>query len=188
MSHGWTRDAVFREIPLVSNSRNCPECGATMRISKHRRRRLYTLDGPVCLVLKRLRCSNKQCTMSGTLGPEQEVDYALPRWNIAWDVFCWIGHRRFARHWAIPQIRNELKDSYSIGLSDDAIEDYAAQYQTMVAAYWQDMQQLEEHYADTDENVLPASACSMRLMKSVNRWGVETGTQLVFCSVVLPDA
>jgi len=154
MSHSWPEDTAFREIPLVSESRNCPECGGAMRISKHRRRRLYTLDGPICLVLKRLRCSSEHCAMTGTLGPGQEADYALPRWIIAWDVFCWIGHRRFARHWAIPQIRNELKDSYGIRLSDDAIEDYSSQYQTMVAAYWQNMRQLEEHYADTDEIIL----------------------------------
>lgn len=154
MSHCWPKSIGFQEIPLVSESRICPECGGTMRIGKHRRRRLYTLDGPVCLILKRLRCPDDDCTISGTFGPEQEADYALPRWIIGWDVFCWIGHRRFARHWAIPQIRNELEDSYGIRLSDDAIEDYTDQYQTMVAAYWQDMKQLDEQYADTDEIIL----------------------------------
>lgn len=155
MSHCWPDKIAFREIPLVSESRICSECcGGAMRISKHRRRRLYTLDGPVCLVLKRLRCANDACTVSGTFGPEQEADYALRRWIIGWDVFCWIGHRRFARHWAIPQIRDELKDSYGICLSDDAIEDYTDQYQTMVAAYWQDIKQLDERYADTDEIIL----------------------------------
>jgi len=154
MSHGWPREIEFREIPLVPESRSCPECGRAMRIGKHRKRRLYTLDGPVCLVLKRLRCANDDCAVSGTFGPEQEADYALRRWIIGWDVFCWVGHRRFARHWAIPQIRKELEDSYGIRLSDDAIEDYVDQYQAMVAAYWQDMTQLDEQYADTDEIIL----------------------------------
>ncbi len=90
---------------------DCPACGCAMRISKHRRR-LYTLDGPVCLILKRLRCPNDDCTISGTFGPEQEADYALSRWLIGWNVFCWIGHRRFARHWAIPQIRKELETRF----------------------------------------------------------------------------
>lgn len=154
MSHCWLESIAFQEIPLVSTTRQCPACCGTMRISKHRRRRLYTLDGPICLILKRLRCPNDNCTISGTFGPEQEAEYALPRWVIGWDVFCWIGHRRFARHWAIPQIRKELEDSYGICLSDDAIEDYTEQYQTMVAAYWQDMKQLEKRYADTDEIIL----------------------------------
>jgi len=154
MSHCWSEFIDFQEIPLVSATRNCPACGHVMRISKHRCRRLYTLDGRICLILKRLRCPSSDCTISGTFGPEQEADYALPRWLIGWDVFCWIGHRRFARHWAIPQIRKELEDSYGICLSDDAIEDYTEQYQTMVAAYWQDMKQLDERYADTDEIIL----------------------------------
>jgi len=50
MSHCWSESIGFREIPLVSESRICPECGGAMRIGKHRRRRLYTLDGPVCLI------------------------------------------------------------------------------------------------------------------------------------------
>ena len=34
-----------------------------------------------------------------------------------------MGHRRFARHWSVPQIRGELTDTYQIPLSADAIED-----------------------------------------------------------------
>ena len=40
--------------------------------------------------------------------------------------FCWIGQRRFSRHWSVPQIRLELLDSYEIALSEDAIEDHIA--------------------------------------------------------------
>ena len=89
MSHCWPESITFREIPLVSDTKICPVCGAAMRISKHRRRRLYTLEGAVCLVLKRRRCVSDNCTLSGTWGPEQEMDFALPRWQIGWDVFCW---------------------------------------------------------------------------------------------------
>jgi hypothetical protein len=48
----------------------------------------------------------------------------MPYGLIGWDVFCWLGHRRFARHWSVPQLRAELLDSYQIALSEDAIEDY----------------------------------------------------------------
>lgn len=154
MSHCWPQSITFRNIPLVSARKNCPTCNRRMRISKHRRRRLYTLDGPICLILKRYRCPHDDCSQSGTLGPEQEIDYALPRWLIGWDVFCWIGHRRFARHWGIPQIRQELEDTYRIALSEDAVEDYVAQYQTMVAAYWQDVKRVAQHYEDTNEIIL----------------------------------
>ena len=53
-----------------------------------------------------------------------EATIALPAWAIGWDVFCWIGHRRFARHWSIPQIRHELSDSYAIELTEPCIALY----------------------------------------------------------------
>jgi hypothetical protein len=44
----------------------------------------------------------------------------------------------FSRHWSVPQLRLELQDTYQIRLSDDAIEHYIGQYQTMLAARQQD--------------------------------------------------
>jgi hypothetical protein len=70
----------------------------------------------------------------------------MPRWMIGWDVFCWLGHRRFARHWSVPQLRFELLDSYDIALSEDAIEDYLQIYQCMLAARQQDPVRLREEY------------------------------------------
>ncbi len=87
-------------------------------------------------------------------GSEEESGYAMPRWCIGWDVFCWIGQRRFSRHWSVPQIRNELVDSYDLKLSDDAIEDHIASYQNMVAARHQDPQELADVYRGTKEVVL----------------------------------
>ena len=78
----------------------------------------------------------------------------MPSWGIGWDVFCWIGQRRFSRHWSVPQIRNELRDSYDLKLSDDAIEDHIATYQNMVAARQQDPQELASVYRDSSELVL----------------------------------
>jgi hypothetical protein len=79
---------------------------------------------------------------------------APPRLAIAWDVLAWIGHRRFARHWSVPQIRWELHDSRKIDLSPDAIEDYVRQYQAMVAARHTDIEQLRKVYALTKSLLL----------------------------------
>jgi hypothetical protein len=68
--------------------------------------------------------------------------------------YCWIGHRRLARHWSVPQIRGELADSYDIDLSDDAIEKYLRRYQTMLAARHQDPELLAEEYRNVKEVVL----------------------------------
>ena len=96
-------------------------------------RNIQTFQGPVRLMVKLVQCRNEQCDDAKTFAPEQESEYAMPRWGIGWDVFCWIGQRRFSRHWSVPQIRHELADSYDIQLSDDAIEDHITSYWTWSA-------------------------------------------------------
>jgi len=78
----------------------------------------------------------------------------MPWWLIGWDVFAWMGHRRFARHWSVPQIRAELRDSYQVEISADAIEDYLARYQTMVAARHQDPMQMAQAYQGVEDLIL----------------------------------
>jgi hypothetical protein len=73
---------------------------------------------------------------------------------MGWDVFCWLGHRRCARHWSVPQLRAELKDTYKIQLSDDAIERDLGRYQTMLAARQQDPERLLVAYRDITSLVL----------------------------------
>jgi len=69
-------------------------------------------------------------------------------------VLCWLGHRRFARHWSGSQLRAELQDTHQSRLSDDAIEHYVGLYQTMLAASQQDPAQLTEAYRDIPSLVL----------------------------------
>jgi hypothetical protein len=78
----------------------------------------------------------------------------MPWWVLGWDVVCWLGHRRFARHWSVGQLRTELADTYHIGLSDDAIACYIRRYQQMLAARQQDAHRLAATYADVDAVVL----------------------------------
>jgi len=87
-----------REVVLVRQDRSCPACGAKMRVQCERTRIIHTLQGPVRLIVKLLQCGNDECDSTKTLGAEQEAEYAMPRWGIGWDVFCWMGQRRFARH------------------------------------------------------------------------------------------
>ncbi len=106
------------------------------------------------LVVKLLQCHDEECNAPTTFAPEEEAKYAMPRWGIGWDVFCWMGQRRFSRHWCVYQIRHELADSYGIALSDDAIEDHLASYQNMVAARHQDLKEMERAYQGTSRIVL----------------------------------
>ena len=120
-----------------------------MHIRCDRTRDIHMLAGPVRLIVKLLQCRNEECDTARTFAPEEEAEYAMPRWGIGWDVFCWMGQRRFARHWSVWQIRHELADSYDIPLSDDAIEDHLASYQNMVAARHQDLGEMKLAYHDT---------------------------------------
>jgi hypothetical protein len=149
--HGSTVAAVVLEPddPL------CGECGRRMHVRNHRRRRIYTLGGPVQLDCKLVQCPHPACpNHRRTFSPEEELSLAMARWLIGWDVFCWLGHRRFARHWSVPQLRAELLDSYAIVVSEDAIEDYLQRYQCMLAARQQDFALLKKEYATRRQVVL----------------------------------
>ena len=125
MPHRWPADTDFRFWELDVLDRDCASCGRMMHICDHRYRHFYTLEGPVELVCKLNHCPNPDCPgHAKTKSPEMEATIALPAWAIGWDVFCWIGHRRFARHWSIPQIRHELIDSYAIELTEPCIALY----------------------------------------------------------------
>jgi hypothetical protein len=147
MAYRWPTETAFTRLELDVLDRDCPVCGRRMYVCDHRSRRLHTLDGPVQLVCKLNHCPDPDCPgHTKTKSPESETLIAPPQWAIGWDVFCWIGHRRFSRHWAVPQIQTELLDAYAIRLSDTAITQYTHRYQTMVAARQQDPEHLRRHY------------------------------------------
>jgi hypothetical protein len=155
MPYRWPVDADFALWELDVLDRDCPVCGHRMYVCDHRYRHLHTLSGPVELVCKLNHCPDPRCPgHAKTTSPEVEASIAPPHWAIGWDVFCWIGHRRFSRHWAIPQIRDELIDAHRIKLSDDAISNYLRRYQAMLAARQQDPEALRQQYARVDELIL----------------------------------
>jgi hypothetical protein len=155
MAYHWPADTDFALWELDVLDRNCPACGRMMHICDHRYRRLHTLDGPVQLICKLNRCPDPTCPgHARTKSPELEITIALPQVAISWDVFCWIGHRRYSRHMAVSLIRSELLDDYAIKLSADAIEQYIRRYQVMLAARQQDAESLRRHYESTAEIIL----------------------------------
>jgi hypothetical protein len=82
------------------------------------------------------------------------LSLSMPCWCLGWDVFCWLGQLRFARHWSVPQLRLELHDTHRIRLSDDAIETYIGRYQTMLTTRQHDPEQLAAAYRDIGSLVL----------------------------------
>ena len=155
MAYRWPAGTTFKRIDLDVQDRSCPVCGRDMHVCDHRYHHLWTLQGPTQVVNRLVRCPDASCERRGcTFSPEAELSISMPRWCLGWDVLCWLGHRRFARHWSVPQLRAELKDTHQIRLSDDAITHYIGLYQTILAARQQDPARLAEAYRDIESLVL----------------------------------
>jgi hypothetical protein len=151
MRYRWPEDTVFTRHVFTVEQPKCLTCGRDLTICDHRFHRLFTRTGPVEIVCKLAHCPDRSCSAhSRTLSPLAEAQITLPHWLIGWDVFRWIGHRRFSHHWSVPQLRAELLDAHRIPLSADAI----ARYRTMVAAGHQDAAILAEVYRDRPSLIL----------------------------------
>lgn len=152
MSHiHWPENVSFRKVELTpeAEDRICGHCEGFTHVSDHRTRRLKTLGDPLLLVSKVTCCPDRGCAgHAEKRSSRAEMWLAPPCWTVTWELFAWMGHRRFARHWSVPQIRAELKDTHRVEISDDAIEDYTAKYEVMVAARESDIERLVAEYRD----------------------------------------
>ena len=102
MRFRWPKDTAFRRLVLDVEQSRCAPCGGALHVCDHRNHRIYTLQGPLELCCRLAHCSDPACPARvQTLSPPAELSFALPRWLIGWDVFCWMGQRRFARHWSV---------------------------------------------------------------------------------------
>src|SRR3712207_2025668 len=96
MPYRWPEETDFALWELDVLDRACSVCGRTMYICDHRHHHIFCLDGPVHLVCKLNHCPDPTCPgHSKTKSPEIEATITLPYWVLGWDVFCWIGQRRF---------------------------------------------------------------------------------------------
>jgi hypothetical protein len=153
----WDPGVEFRKLVLEPEpeERRCSHCGEFTHIYEHRDRRLYLLTGATHMVSKIAHCMDKACPgHREVIESAVEMSVAPPFWTIGWDVFAWMGHRRFARSWSVPQIRAELMDRYSITVSPDLIEDYLKRYQAIVAARESAPELLAEAYRNVKDLVL----------------------------------
>jgi len=89
-----------------------------------------------------------------TRSPEAETALAMPWWVLGWDVGCWLGHRRFARHWSVGQLRAAWADTDQMHLSDEASARSIRRYQPRLAARPRNPHLLAAAYADVDAVIL----------------------------------
>lgn len=146
----WSKNVTNLVIKLEPEERDCVYCGRYRRACDIRHRTLKTLGRqPLHLVSTVARCPDVQCPGHWeSVWSSQEDLLAPPYWTITFTLFAWMGHRKYARHWNVPQIRAELKDTYGVEVSADLIEDYTAKYEVMVAARESDLGRLVEEYRD----------------------------------------
>src|SRR5436190_22457509 len=103
MAYRWPAGTVFKCIHLDVEDRACPVCELALHVCDHRYHHLWTLQGPTQVVNRLVRCPDPTCESRGqTFSPEAALYLSMQRWCMGWDVFCWLGHRRFARHWSVP--------------------------------------------------------------------------------------
>ena len=122
MAYRWPAGTVFKRIDLDVADRSCPVCERCMHVCDHRYHHLWTLEGPTQVVNRLVRCPEPSCASRGRpCSPAAAWSIRMPRWCLGWDVLCWLGHRRLARHWSVPELRLELQDTDQSRLSDDAI-------------------------------------------------------------------
>jgi len=155
MRYRWPEGTEFRRVVLDVEDRDCPVCRQRMHICDHRHHRIFSFEGPLHLVNRLVHCPDRACPgHHRTFSPQAEMHLTMPWWLVGWDVFAWIGQRRFARHWSVPQLRDELRDSHQIPVSDDSIERYVRTYQTMLAAREQDPSLFAQDYRGRKDLIL----------------------------------
>lgn len=155
MAHSWCDESKFRPLMLEVLFRSCSFCGVDTHVKDYKERRVYLLKEPTKVVSQMTLCPDGACPGRHPLMvAEEETLIAPPRWIIGWDVFAQIGHRRFSRHWSVPEIREELIEAHAINLSEDAIEDHIGRYQAILAARQRDPAQMEKAYRSTRSLVL----------------------------------
>jgi len=155
MANTWPPTTTFQDMTLDYEQALCRVCGSPVRYQQTRTRTFYQFTGPTRVACRLVWCVNRACSAyHRILSPERETLLSGPGWCIGWDVLLWIGFRRFARHWSLPQLRDELWDSYRIRLSVPTLADYVRRYQVMVAARHHDLTHLRAVYQEVANLVL----------------------------------
>jgi len=147
MAHVWPAALKFSRLELGVLDPRCRFCSLPTRVKDYKRRPLYLLNGPTWLVSQMNLCEDPTCPGHHRLMvAEEETIISPPWWIIGWDVFAYMGRERLVHHTAVGELREDLRETYEIELSEDAIEDYLGRYQAILAARQRDPEQLKLHY------------------------------------------
>jgi len=139
MAYRWPAGTSCQRIDGDVQDRSCPVCGRDRPVCAHRSPPLWTLQGPTQGVNRLVRCPDASgASRGGTCSPEAASSIRMPRGWLGWEVVCWLGPRRVARHGSVPQLRAACKDPHQSRWSDEAIAHSMGRDPTMLAARQQD--------------------------------------------------
>src|ERR1700746_3584406 len=120
MRYRWPENTQFTQVVLSVEQEVCSLCQRHLHVCDHRFHPILSLQGPLRLVCKLAHCPDPQCPAHGhTLSPLAAPQPPPPSGPTPWHFFPCPASRRFSRHWSVPQLRAELRDTYRIRLSDD---------------------------------------------------------------------
>jgi hypothetical protein len=100
MSHiKWPENVIFKPVEIRAADAACEHCGREAHVDNLRNRYVHSSGGPLHLRVRPLRCPEESCVgHRASWPPEEEMGIAPPYWCMTWELFAWLGHRRFARH------------------------------------------------------------------------------------------
>jgi hypothetical protein len=104
----WPAGPVCNRMTLEVEERSCPVCRRSMQGCDHRYHHLWTFQGATQVISRLVRGPDPSCESRGRpVSPEAALSISMPRGCLGWEVLCWLGPRRFARHGSVPQRRLE---------------------------------------------------------------------------------
>jgi hypothetical protein len=71
MARRLPKDLAWTEVVLEVENPWCGVCGRRMHVRDHRQHRIFTLEGPRCLICKLIQCADSSCSSGLRL-------YAIP--------------------------------------------------------------------------------------------------------------
>jgi len=141
MRHRWPEDTRCTRVVLAVEDHVGAVCGGALHLGDPRRHRICTRQGPVEVVCTCAHGADRHgAAPTKTRSPSADTTVTLPGWLLGWDVCCWRGPRRVARHGSVPQIRSALADASQMPRSADAIEEAVRRSHTRRAARQPDPQ------------------------------------------------
>ena len=154
MTRKQARSEASQEVVLEPVQLTCRACGNRMRMARHSRRTVTTLQEVTHLTLKVYRCRNAGCPrFRSATQPEEEGRWALPHGEFGLDVIALVGTLRYQEQRSIPQIHQELQRR-GVQIASRTVTDQLYRYEELLALHLADPKRLQERLGKQEQMIL----------------------------------